>query len=88
MMKVPPPKFSTVIEQYPMMLVEFEKPRNWNEVERGRSQRVATSEMAKFEMIAKLNGKEKVTKKKFFFLKLFSPVRKSSYFQIGTLLFC
>jgi hypothetical protein len=32
MNEVPQPKFSAVIEQYPMMLVEFEKPRAWNEV--------------------------------------------------------
>jgi hypothetical protein len=32
MNEVPQPKFSAVIEQYPMMLVEFEKPRVWKDV--------------------------------------------------------
>jgi hypothetical protein len=32
MNEVPEPKFSAVIEQYPQMMVEFEKERNWSAI--------------------------------------------------------
>jgi hypothetical protein len=32
MNEVPQPKFTAVIEQYPMMLLEFEKKRDWKAV--------------------------------------------------------